>query len=263
MFRAAQIAATGMSAQQTNVEVISNNVANLNTTGYKANIADFQDLLYQNLNRGAGVQSTVGGNIPPYNSQIGLGVKTVGVLRNLEQGPLLQTRNTFDVAIQGRGHFQVTDAEGNIFFTRSGRLSINNQGILVNAQGFVIEPAITIPDNATEITINPQGEVFALIPGNLQPQNLGRLALVSFMNEGGLKSIGNNLLQESFASGTPLLGNPGLNGLGTLEQGFVENSNVDAVREITTLIQAQRAYELNSRIISATDEMLSNINNIR
>lgn len=263
MMRASQIAATGMSAQELNVEVISNNIANLNTTGYKRRIAEFQDLIYQNLNKDVGTQTTVGGNITPVGSLVGLGVKTAGIYRNLEQGTLIQSNNTYDLAIQGRGYFQLTDADGNIFYTRAGRFQPDQDGVIVSPDGYELDPAITIPENSSEVTINPEGEVLATVDGDTTPTNLGRITLVNFINEGGLRPEGNNLFSETEASGTPNESNPGEEGFGTLQQGFVETSNVDAVLEITTLITAQRAYELNSRVISTTDEMLSAVNQIR
>ncbi len=263
VMRAAEIAATGMSAQQLNVEVISNNIANLNTTAYKRRLAEFQDLLYQSLNRDVGTQSTVGGNVPPTGNLVGLGVKTGGIFLNTGQGTLVQTGATYDLAIQGKGYFKVTDANGNIFYTRDGRFSPDQNGILVNAQGYTLEPSITIDPNATNVTINAQGEVIETIPPTPTPTNAGRLTLVNFINETGLRPEGNNLFSESEASGTPVESNPGEIGFGTLQAGFIENSNVDAVYEITQLITAQRAYELNSRVISTSDDMLNAINNIR
>ncbi len=263
MLRAIQIAATGMSAQQLNVEVISNNVANLNSTGYKRRIGEFQDLLYQNLGRDVGVQSTSGGNLPPTGMQVGLGVKPVGIYRNVEQGTVVQTGNDFDIAIQGKGYFRVTDADGTEYYTRAGRFSPNNQGVIVDPQGFTVDPTITIPDNSSEITVNVQGEVFVTTDDSATPQRLGQFTLVNFINEGGLRPIGNNAFKESEASGTPITGTPGAVGFGTVQQGFVENSNVDAVYEITTLIAAQRAYELNSKVIQTSDEMLGALNNVR
>lgn len=263
MMRASQIAATGMSAQQLNVEVISNNIANLNTTGFKRRLAEFQDLIYQNINRDVGTQTTSGGNITPVGTLVGLGVKNSGIFMNTEQGPLLQTNNTYDVAIQGRGYFQVSDANGNVYYSRSGRFQPDANGILVDPQGYEIDPTITIPQNSSEVTINAEGEVFATIDGDTTPSNLGRITLVNFVNEGGLRPEGNNLFSETESSGTPIVSNPGEVSFGTLQQGYLESSNVDAVLEITTLITAQRAYELNSRVISTTDEMLSAVNQIK
>ena len=261
--RALNIAATGMSAQQLNVEVISNNISNLNTTGYKQRKANFEDLLYQNINKEIGVNTTQAGDQSPVGLQIGLGVKTSGITRNTEQGPLVQTQSTFDLAIQGRGFFQVTDANGNIFYTRAGNFQTNGDGVIVSQQGFEVDPTITIPENVREVTISPEGEVFASFDDDSAPTSLGRLTLVNFVNEAGLRPEGNNLLTETEASGTPIVSNPGEDGFGSLEQGFLENSNVDAVLEITNLISAQRVYELNSRVIRSADEMLNAVNQIR
>lgn len=263
MMRASQIAATGMSAQQLNVEVISNNIANLNTTGYKRRIAEFQDLIYQNINRDVGTQTTSGGNVTPVGNFIGLGVKNSGVFMNTSQGTLIQTNNTYDVSIQGKGYFQVADSNGNVYYTRAGRFQPDANGVLVDPQGYELDPSITIPNNVSEVTINAEGEVFATIDGTTTPSNLGRITLVNFINEGGLRPEGNNLFSETESTGTPITSNPGEISFGTLQQGFIETSNVDSVLEITNLITAQRAYELNSRVIASADEMLSAVNQIK
>jgi len=264
MMRASVIAATGMSAQQLNVEVISNNIANLNTTGYKRRVAEFQDLVYQNLNKDVGTQTTAGGDITPVGSLVGLGVKTAGIFRNNEQGTITQTNNTYDVAIQGKGYFQITDSNGNVYFSRAGRFQPNADGLLVDPQGFELDPSITIPSTGViEVTINAEGEVLASTDASTTATNLGRITLVNFVNESGLRPEGNNLFSETESSGTPTTSNPGEDGFGTLQQGFLESSNVDSVLEITKLIAAQRAYELNSRVISTADEMMSAVNQIR
>ncbi|HCR85295.1 MAG TPA: flagellar basal-body rod protein FlgG [Alphaproteobacteria bacterium] len=263
MYRALQIAATGMAAQQLNVEVISNNVANLNSTGYKRRIAEFQDLLYQNLNRDVGVQSTTGGNLPPVGNQVGLGVKNSGIFINTNQGTLVKTDGKFDLAIQGKGYFQVTNADGTVYYTRSGRFSPDGNGLIVDPNGFQIDPGLTLPQDYQDVTINQQGEVFVTISNTVAPQLVGRITAVNFLNESGLRPEGNNLFTETLASGSPTQGNPGAIGYGTVQQGFIETSNVDAVNEITSLIVAQRAYELNSRVISTSDDMLNAINQIR
>ncbi len=260
--RAAQIAATGMSAQELNLEVISNNIANLNSTGYKRRVAEFQDLFYQSLNRDVGAQTNVAGNLPPVGNLVGLGVKTGGIFTNNSQGTLVQTGGDFDLAIQGKGLFKVTDANGNIYYTRDGRFSPNENGDIVNAQGYVVEPTINIPENTVSVTINPEGQ-FVITDENNDVTELGPITLTNFLNQNGLKPVGNNLYTETEASGTAIDGTPANGGLGTIQSGFVENSNVDAVYEITSLITAQRAYELNSRVIASADEMLSAINNIR
>jgi flagellar basal-body rod protein FlgG len=261
--RAAQIAATGMSAMQLNVEVISNNIANLNSTGYKRRIAGFQDLLYQSMNRDVGTQTTVGGNITPVGTLVGLGVKTSGIFSNTSQGTLIQTGGTYDLAIQGRGYFRLTDANGNIYYTRDGKFTPDANGILVSAQGYTLDPSITIPTDADEVTINAQGEVLVTITGQTTPTNSGRITLTNFINEAGLRPEGNNNYSESVASGTPTDSNPGEIGFGTLQAGYTESSNVDSVFEITNLITAQRAYELNSKVISTADEMMNAVNQIR
>lgn len=263
MFRAAQIAGTGMAAQQLNVEVISNNVANLNSTGYKRRIAEFQDLLYQNINRDVGTQTTSGGNLPPVGNSLGLGVKNSGIFVNTSQGTLVKTDGKLDVAVQGRGYFQVTDADGNVFFTRAGRFGLNGDGALVDPNGFQVEPAISITEQYSDITLNSQGEVLLTTDDSVAPIPKGTINLYTFLNESGLRPQGNNLFSETDASGSPTQGTPGSTGYGTLQQGYVESSNVDAVSEITSLIVAQRAYELNSRVISTADDMLNAVVQIR
>jgi flagellar basal-body rod protein FlgG len=263
MFRAAHIASTGMSAQQLNVEVIANNIANLNSTGFKRRIAEFQDLLYQNIGRDVGTQTTTGANLPPVGNLVGLGVKNTGIFVNNNQGSLVKTDGKLDIAIQGKGFLQVTDADGRIFYTRAGRLGINSQGTIVDPNGYQVDPTLTLPQDYSDITINAQGEVLLTIDNTGVPQNLGRLTLVNFLNESGLRPEGNNLFAETQSSGQPIQGNPGVTGYGTIQQGFIENSNVDSVLEITNLITAQRAYELNSRVISSADDMLNAVNQIR
>jgi flagellar basal-body rod protein FlgG len=260
--RSLHIAGTGMLAQQTNVEVISNNIANMSTTGYKRRRAEFQDLLYQNLRR-VGSQSADTGSVLPSGAQIGLGVKTGAVYRIAEQGNLSQTSNRFDIAVRGNGFFQVQLPSGETAYTRDGTFALSPEGVIVTADGFVVQPGITIPANATDVTINPSGEVLAKIDGQIEPQNVGQLQLAIFANEGGLEAIGDNLLLATPASGQPQQGAPGTPGYGQVMQGFVETSNVNVVTEITNLITAQRAYEMNSRVISASDEMLSTLSRLR
>jgi flagellar basal-body rod protein FlgG len=260
--RSLHIAGTGMVAQQTNVEVISNNIANMSTTGYKRRRAEFQDLLYQNLRR-VGSQSADTGSVLPSGAQVGLGVKTGAVYRITEQGSLSQTGNRFDIAIRGNGYFQVALPSGETAYTRDGTFSLSPEGVVVTADGFVVQPGITIPANATDVTINANGEVLAKIDGQLQPQNVGQIQVAIFANEGGLEAIGDNLLLATPGSGQPQQGAPGTPGYGQVMQGFVETSNVNVVQEITNLITAQRAYEMNSRVISASDEMLSTLSRLR
>ena len=256
------IAATGMLAQQTNVDVISNNIANMNTTGYKRFRPEFQDLLYQNLRR-VGAESSDSGTIIPSGVQIGVGVKTASVYRITEQGNLISTSNTFDVAIQGTGYFQLQLPSGENGFTRAGSFQLSASGQIVNADGYTVSPGIAIPSDAVDITINANGQVLAKIDGQVTPQNVGTLDLVSFANGAGLESIGGNLLLETPSSGPPTVGTPGAPGYGFLQQGFIETSNVDAVSEITALIAAQRAYEMNSKVITTADEMMRTSSQLR
>lgn len=260
--RALNIAATGMKAQQLNVEVISHNVANLNTIGFKRQRAEFQDLIYQNLER-PGASTSSAGNIKPIGIQIGLGVKTSGISRSAEQGPISSTENPYDIAIAGRGFFQVTLPSGDTAYTRAGNFSLDGEGRLVTTDGFLIEPSITVPSEATAVSISRDGTVEATLSGNPQPQQLGQLELATFINPAGLESVGDNLFLESAASGQPVVSAPGSPGVGTLQQRAIEASNVNAVEEISNLIEAQRAYELNARIINAVDELLQAVNQIR
>lgn len=257
--RALDIAATGMQAQQLYVDVTSQNLANINTTAYKLQRPEFQDLLYQNDKR-VGTNSADSGTIVPTGIQIGLGVKTGAIYRNTNQGTLQNTSNTLDVAIQGKGFLQVTLPSGELAYTRAGALQLSPNGVIVTADGNQVEPAITIPPTATGISINSSGEVFATIPNQVAPQNLGQFQTASFINEAGLQAIGGNMYMETVASGAPVTGTPGTDGYGTMLQGYLESSNVDAVTELTNLIKAQRVYEMNSKIISKSDEMLQNLN---
>jgi flagellar basal-body rod protein FlgG len=260
--RALDIAGTGMQAQQTNVEVISNNIANLTTTGFKRRRAEFQDLIYQNLRR-VGSNSSDTGTIVPSGAQVGLGVKTAAIYRIDEQGNLQQTSNSLDVAIQGNGYFQVTLPSGETAYTRDGTFAMSPTGEIVTADGYVVQPGITIPSNATSVTINPNGEVQATLSGTVTPALVGTLQLSAFPNDAGLDAQGGNLFLASAASGTAVTGNPGAPGFGTTMQGFIETSNVNVVTEITNLITAQRAYEMNSKVITTTDQMLSTLTNLR
>lgn len=254
--RALRTAATGMAAQQLNVEVISNNIANMNTVGFKRQRAEFQDLLYQNVER-MGAQSSGSGTVVPTGIQIGVGVRAGSVYRITEQGTPSMTGNRYDLAIDGRGYFQVLLPSGETAYTRAGNFSVNGQGQLVTDDGYLVQPEITIPQDARDVVISPTGQVQILIEGDPQPQVVGELQLATFFNEAGLEAIGDNLLLETAASGPPLLGTPGETGVGVLLQGYTEASNVDAVSEITALIVAQRAYEMNSKVISTADEMLA------
>ncbi|MFZ1988346.1 MAG: flagellar basal-body rod protein FlgG [Alphaproteobacteria bacterium] len=260
--RALNIAATGMLAQELNVEVISNNIANMNTTGYKRQRAEFQDLLYQNLER-AGAASSDAGTVVTNGIQIGLGVRAGSVYRIMQQGNLQQTENPYDLAVQGRGFFKIQMPDGSDAYTRAGSFQLSPTGQIVTPQGYTVSPGITVPQDATSVSISPTGQVQALLPGQNNAQTLGQLELSSFFNEAGLESLGDNQFKETAASGAPTTGLPGSTGFGTLAQGFLETSNVNAVSEITNLITAQRAYEMNSKVITAADDMLQATNNLR
>jgi flagellar basal-body rod protein FlgG len=256
--RALSIAATGMAAQQTNVEVIANNIANINTTGFKRSRAEFTDLLYQ-AERAAGSPNRGGQEAIHEGAQIGLGVRTTAI-RNLHlQGALTNTGNKLDLALNGRGWFQVAGASGDSFYTRAGALNKNATGQIVTADGYVVQPAMTIPQNTTEVTINETGQVYVRIGTETTLQLIGQFTLANFTNEAGLDPLGSNLYRETPASGTPVIGVPGDPGFGTMHQGYLENSNVDPVKEITELISAQRAYEMNSKVIQAADDMLKTV----
>jgi flagellar basal-body rod protein FlgG len=260
--RSLSIAATGMLAQQLNVEVISNNIANMATTGFKRQRPEFQDLLYQS-ERQVGSTSSDTGTVVPSGIQLGLGVRTASVYRITEQGNIQSTDSTFDIAIQGRGWFRIQLPSGETGYTRAGSFQLSPNGEIVTGDGYVLMPGITIPADAQEVSINSSGEVEVRLSGQITPANVGTIELVSFPNEGGLKSIGNNILLETPSSGGPTAGNPGATGFGTLLQGFLETSNVNAVAEITNLITAQRAYEMNSKVITTSDEMMAAVTQLR
>jgi flagellar basal-body rod protein FlgG len=253
--RALSIASTGMAAQQTNVETIANNLANMNTTGFKQQRAEFQDLLYQNIQT-PGAQTSDQGTYAPNGIQLGAGVRTAAIYRITTQGDLKSTGNPYDVAVQGAGYFRIQQADGTDAFTRSGNFSLSPQGQLITQDGFVVQPGIAIPQNTITVQINAQGQVNATVAGNNTPQTVGQLELTRFPNEAGLNAIGGNLYLETPASGSPQSGVPGSTGYGTVQQGYLETSNVNSVDEITALITAQRAYEMNSKVISAADQML-------
>ncbi|AMO72599.1 flagellar basal-body rod protein FlgG [Sphingorhabdus sp. M41] len=260
--RSLSIAATGMLAQQTNVDVISNNIANMNTTGFKRQRAQFQDLLYQQVSRPGGA-SGGGSAISPTGIQVGSGVRTGSIYRIAEQGTLAQTDNRYDVAIQGLGYFQVQLPSGEIGYTRDGGFQLSSEGELVTAQGLTVEPPVTVPQGALDVVISKTGEVQVKLAGEAEMQTVGQLELASFVNEGGLEAVGDNLFLETAASGAANVSQPGEPGFGTLAQGFVEASNVNPVAEITALITAQRAYEMNSRIVKTADEMLATTSQLR
>lgn len=251
------IAKTGMEAQQLRMAVISNNLANVNTTGFKQERAAFQDLMYQNL-RQVGAQSSQNTQLPS-GLALGTGVRSVATQKLHSQGNVSQTGNALDVAIDGRGFFQVIQADGTPAFTRDGSFQIDAQGQMVTSSGFQIQPAIIIPQDAQSVTIARDGTVSVAIQGQAQPTQLGTLELTDFTNASGLEAIGNNLFLESAASGAPIAGTPGIAGLGGLLQGALETSNVNSVEEMIQMIETQRAYELSSRAISTSDEMLETL----
>ncbi|MGH6859985.1 MAG: flagellar basal-body rod protein FlgG [Phyllobacterium sp.] len=254
--KALTIAATGMNAQQLNLEVIANNIANINTTGYKRAKAEFPDLLYQ-AERTAGVPNAANQSVIPEGAMVGLGVQTAAV-RNLHlQGALNQTGNPYDVAMVGRGWFQIQNPAGETLYSRAGAFNINGTGQLVTLDGNLVEPNIVVPTDAIEVTITESGQVFAKMADQTQLVNLGQLQIANFANEAGLEPLGDNLFRQTDASGDAVVGVPGDPGFGTLKQGYLESSNVDPVKEITDLITAQRAYEMNSKVIQAADEMAS------
>ena len=254
--RALHTAATGMMAQELNVQVISNNIANMRTTGYKRQRVEFQDLLYEHVSR-IGTQTSAQGNKLPVGIDLGAGVKTVGTPRLMTQGTLLQTGGSLDLAIRGDGFFKIQLPDGTYAYTRDGSFQMDAQGRIVTAQGNVVQSAITIPQNATGLTINSQGQVSVVPQGSTTPTVLGQLTLTRFINNAGLLSIGDNMFTETAASGTPQDGLPNTDGAGDLQQGNLEQANVEAVSEISDLIAAQRAYEMNSKVITAADQMLS------
>jgi flagellar basal-body rod protein FlgG len=259
--RALHTAATGMMAQELNVQVISNNIANMRTTGYKRQRVEFQDLLYEHVSR-VGTQTSAKGNILPVGVDLGGGVKTVGTPRLMTQGTLAQTGSSLDLAIRGDGFFKIQLPDGTYAYTRDGSFQMDAQGRIVTAQGNVVAPGVTIPQNATGLSINAQGQVSVTPQGSTTPTVLGQLTLTRFVNQAGLLSVGDNMFTESPASGTPQDGLPNVDGAGDLQQGNLEQANVESVSEISDLIAAQRAYEMNSKVITAADQMLSATSNM-
>lgn len=259
MYSAMWVAKSGLDAQQLRLSVISNNLANVSTNGFKRSRAVFEDLLYQNV-RQVGAQSSQDTQLPS-GLALGTGVRMVATEKIHTQGNLVQTNNSLDVAIQGRGYFQVLSPDGSLAYSRNGAFQMNSQGQLVTSQGYLVQPAISIPSNATSLTIGLDGTVSALTPGSATPTQIGNIQLADFVNPTGLQAMGENLFHESGSSGSPQIGTPNSNGLGSVNQGSLETSNVNVVEELVDMIEAQRAYELNSKAIATTDQMLQYVNN--
>ena len=261
MYPALWIAKTGLDAQQTRMSVISNNLANVNTTGFKRDRASFEDLIYQNV-RQVGASSSQDTELPS-GLNLGTGVRTVATQKLHTQGNLVQTNNNLDFAIEGRGFFQILTPDGTIQYTRDGTFSMNQDGQIVNPNGYPLEPAITIPANTLSLTVGSDGTVSALVAGNDTPTQIGTVELADFINPMGLEAMGGNIFRETLASGAPTVTTPGLDGVGTLIQGTLESSNVNVVEELVNMIETQRAYEMNSKVISAADQMLGATTQIR
>jgi flagellar basal-body rod protein FlgG len=253
------IAKTGLDAQQTRISVISNNLANVNTAGFKRGRAVFEDLLYQNVTQAGG--STSQNTESPTGLSVGTGVRVVATEKNFTQGSALQTGNPLDLLIQGRGFFQVLQPDGNLAYSRDGSFKVDSDGRLVTANGYEIQPSITIPTNAQSITVGLDGTLEATLPGQTAPTSIGKLQLADFINPAGLQPKGQNLFVETAASGSPQVADPGIEGIGTLVQGSLEGSNVNVVEELVSMIETQRAYEMNSKAISTSDQMLQYLNN--
>ncbi len=261
MIRSLFIAATGMEAQKLNIDVISNNLANVNTAGYKKSRADFQELLYQDL-KTPGATSAEGAQIPS-GIQVGLGVRPVAVQKVFLQGDFAHTGNNLDLVIEGDGFFQILKPDGEIAYSRSGAFKLDSEGRIVNSDGYSLEPSITIPANTLSITVGSDGKVTVLQAGSNKPTEIGQIELARFINPGGLKALGKNLFAPTGSSGEATTANPGSDGLGTIAQGFIELSNVNIVEEMVNMIVSQRAYEINSKAVQASDDMLHIANNLR
>jgi flagellar basal-body rod protein FlgG len=260
--KALGIAATGMLAQQTNVDVIANNIANANTTGFKSGRAAFQDLIYQSVNS-AGALTSEEGTARPVGTDIGLGVQAAGVIRHNTQGGLVQTENQLDMAIDGNGYFIVNRPDGTQAYTRDGNFQLSGEGQLVTLNGYEVEPAIVVPELTRQVEINQNGVVMAYIENEAEPVELGQVTLATFLNQAGLKPMGDNLLAATPASGEPVEATPGEPGVGVTRQGYLENSNVNIIQQITDLISAQRAYEMNSKAIETADQIMTTTNQIK
>ncbi len=261
MQRSLFIAATGMEAQKLNIDVISNNLANVNTTGFKKSRADFQELMYQDM-KAAGAPSAEGVQLPS-GIQTGLGVRLAAVQKMFQQGDLVSTENGLDLSIEGDGFFQISTPDGEVAYTRAGAFKLDSEGRIVNSDGYPMEPAISVPSNTLNITISPDGMVSVLQAGSATPAEIGQIELAQFINPGGLKAIGKNLFVSTGASDEATTANPGSEGLGTVAQGFIELSNVNVVEEMVNMILSQRAYEINSKVVKASDDMLQLANNLR
>jgi len=254
--QALRIAASGMMAQTRNTEIIANNLANMNTTAFQRSRADFSDLLYKTIARPESTSSQAGELINP-TVFAGMGVQIISAYRISEPGALTQTSGTFDLAVRGEGYFPIQRPNGEVGYTRAGRFEVNQDGILVTSQGFIVDPGVSIPPNATDITVNNSGEILAKLPGQDTPTNVGSLQLAQFPNPAGLRAEGDSLFTETDASGAALIGTPGADSLGEILQGYIETSNVNPIDEITTMIKAQRAYDMNAKMMSAADQMMA------
>jgi flagellar basal-body rod protein FlgG len=259
MTQALWIAKTGLDAQQTRMSVISNNLANVNTTGYKYSRPVFNDLLYQTV-RQPGAQSSQNTEIPS-GLMVGTGVRTMSTQKFYSQGNIIQTENPMDIAVSGRGFFEVLLPDGEAAFTRDGTFQIDSQGRVVTSNGYTLQPAINVPANTQSVTIGEDGVISALVAGSSSPTQIGAIQLADFINPAGLQPVGDNLLKETAASGTPITGTPGTTGLGRTLQGSLESSNVNVVEELVNMIETQRAYEMNSKAISTSDQMLQYASN--
>jgi len=261
MIKAMRTAASGMIAQQMNVDNIANNLANVNTTGYKKSKVEFQDVLYQNL-RKAGTATAVGTMVPT-NLDVGYGTRAVATVREFSVGDLMQTGNPLDLAIEGNGFFQITMPDGTMAYSRDGALKLSAEGRIVTSDGFYLYPEITVPDNATSMSVGINGEVSAMLVGSEEPQVIGQIELAKFINPAGLSAVGHNLYIQTPASGNPIVGNPTEEGMGKLDQGYLEISNVKVVDEMVNMIVAQRAYELNSKVVQTSEDMTQIVNNLK